>query len=115
MVEHRNFYSDVEGASIPDRIYPDESGVILGLVVGKETIRQIRVPNITGTKEFVTSVIKRPVVAVMRDSNGNNYCEPYDTSLHGEERELEHIPADELLHNEDFFDVWECVEEALAE
>lgn len=87
MSERRTVYSDPE-AFVPDRLRPEGYGQVVGLVTGELFTRNVYIENLAhdNTLEFHTD--RQVVVAVMRDADGNMYCEPYNPELHGEEAEL---------------------------
>lgn len=106
MVERKSVYSDPEAFN-PDKVFPDGYGQMVGLVTGDTFTRNIYIENLSQSNTLELHTERQVVVAVMTDSDGNLYCEPYDPEMHGEEYELRTISIEEFTNNPDFFDAQE--------
>lgn len=88
MVEHGLVHLAPD-AFEPDPEYLDDDFFrVAGLVTGNEFVRILRVPNLSGSGEFKTSITGQVMVAVIQDQNGISHFEAFDPDRHGEEFDL---------------------------
>lgn len=109
MAERKTVYSDPE-AFEPDDIPLDESQQVVGLAIGEEFMRYIRIPTLADPENVLELPAPREVVvAVISDANGILHCEQYDPAIHGEKVDFATISIEEFENNLDFQEAQESL------